>query len=102
MVKNLEKSAVKKYKFNINKYVYVKLTEFGKQKALEKYGPEYNQTCIEGHRQPNGYYKFQMHEVLATWGEYCVVWARPEELPFSTDIYFTDEDIEVVDYEEQE
>jgi hypothetical protein len=91
-----------KYKFSINKYVYVKLTEFGKQKALEKYGADYYQTCIEGHKQPDGYYKFQMHEVLYTWGEYCVVWARPEELPFETTIYFTNEDIEEVDNDESE
>jgi hypothetical protein len=43
-----------------------------------------------------------MHEVLYTWGEYCVVWARPEELPFELNVYFTDEDMEVVDNEERE
>lgn len=93
---------MKVYKFNINRYVYVKLTDFGKQVALEKYGPEYYQTCIEGHRQRNGYYKFQMHEVMYTWGQYFVIWARSEELPFCTDIYFTEEDIEEVDHDEPE
>ena len=84
---------MKKYKFNINYYMYIKLTDFGKAKIIEKRGEDYYRVCIEGHKQPDGYYKLQAHEVFNMFGEYMVVWARPDEIPFELDVYFTDEDL---------
>lgn len=100
MVKTVESVVVKKYKFNLNKYMYIKLTVFGKQKILEKCGEDYFKVCIEGAKQPDGYYKLQAHEVFRQFGEYMVLWARPDEMPFELNVYFTDEDIEEVDRDE--
>ena len=85
---------MKKYKFNLNKYLYIKLTAFGKQKVIDKCGYDYYKTCIEGHKQSDGYYKLQAHEVFNLFGEYLVLWARPDEMPFELNVYFTDEDLE--------
>lgn len=85
---------MKKYKFNINRYMYIKLTDFGKQKIIEKNGYSYFETCIEGAKQADGYYRLQAHEVMNLFGEYLVLWARPSELPFEPTIYFSDEDLE--------
>jgi Zn finger protein HypA/HybF involved in hydrogenase expression len=77
--------------FNINHYMYVKLTEFGKTKIIEKDGPEYFKHCIESHLQPDGYYKLQAHMVMNLLGEYCYNGAR--HLPFELNVYFTDDDL---------
>ena len=94
MVKTVESVVVKKYKFNLNKYMYIKLTAFGKQKVIDKCGYDYYKTCIEGHKQSDGYYKLQAHEVFNLFGEYLVLWARPDEMTFELNVYFTDEDLE--------
>ena len=82
-----------KYKFNVNYYMYIKLTDFGKQKIIEKCGYDYFNHCIESNLQPDGYYKLQAHTVMNLLGEYCYNGARG--LPFETNIYFTDDDLEL-------
>ena len=81
-----------KYNFNINYYMYIKLTNFGKQKIIEKCGYDYFKHCIEGNLQPDGYYRLQTHTVMNLLGEYCYNGAR--ELPFETNVYFTDDNLE--------
>ncbi len=93
---------MKRYVFNVNKYMYVKLTEFGKQTVIANCGKEYYDVCIERQKQPDGYYRLQGHEVFRQFGPYMVLWARPDEMPFATDVYFTNEDIEEVDHDEPE
>ena len=83
-----------KYKFNVNYYMHVKLTDFGKQKIIEKCGHDYFKYCIEGNLQPDGYYQLQAHTVMNLLGEYCYNGAR--ELPFETNVYFTDDDLEIM------
>ena len=80
-----------KREFNINYYMYVKLTEFGKTKIIEKYGPEYFEHCIESNKQPDGYYQLQAHTVMNLLGEYLYNGVR--ELPFDLNVYFTDDDL---------
>jgi hypothetical protein len=80
-----------KREFNINYYMYVKLTEFGKAKIIEKYGPEYFEHCIESNKQPDGYYQLQAHTVMNLLGEYCYNGAL--HMPFDLKIYFTDDDL---------
>ena len=80
-----------KYEFNINYYMYVKLTDFGKQKIIEKCGYEYFKHCIESNLQPDGYYQLQAHTVMNLLGEYCYNGAR--ELPFELKVYFTSDDL---------
>ncbi len=92
-----------KYKFNLNKYMYVKLTEFGKQKIIEKCGEDYYRVCIEGAKQSDGYYRLQGHEVFRQFGPYMKLALRADEqLPFATDVYFTDEDLEPMEDETNE
>jgi hypothetical protein len=92
---------MKKYKLNINDYIYVKLTDFGKEKIIEKCGYGYFEHCIESHKQPDGYYQLQAHTVMMLLGEYCYNGAR--QLPFELNVYFTDKDLEeVVDNEGQD
>ena len=82
-----------KYKFNVNYYMYVKLTDFGKQKIIEKCGHDYFKHCIESNLQPDGYYQLQAHTVMNLLGEYCYNGAR--ELPFETNVYFAADDLEL-------
>lgn len=84
-----------KYELNINYYMHVKLTEFGKQKIIEKCGPDYFKYCIEGSLQPDGYYKLQTHTVMNLLGEYCYNGAR--DLPFNLNVYFTSDDLKVLE-----
>ena len=80
-----------KYEFNVNYYMYVKLTDFGKQKIIEKCGYDYFKHCIESNLQPDGYYQLQAHTVMNLLGEYCYNGAR--ELPFELKVYFTSDDL---------
>ena len=95
MVKTAESVAVKKYKFNINYYMYVKLTPFGKEKIIEKCGYEYFEHCIESNKQPDGYYQLQAHEVMRLLGEY--LWNGTLNMPFDLNVYFTDEDLKLME-----
>ena len=83
-----------KYKFNINYYMYIKLTDFGKEKIIEKCGYDYFKYCIEINLQSDGYYKLQAHTVMNLLGEYCYNGAR--QLPFDLNIYFMEEDLKQV------
>ena len=100
MVKTVESVVVKKYKFNLNFYMYVKLTDFGKEKIIEKCGYGYFEHCIESCKQPGGYYRLQAHTVMMLLGEYCYNGAR--QLPFELTIYFTEEDLEPIEDEANE
>ena len=95
MVKTAESVVVKKYKFNINYYMYVKLTPFGKEKIIEKCGYEYFEHCIESCKQPDGYYQLQAHTVMNLLGEYC--WNGTLKLPFETNVYFTEKELELME-----
>ncbi len=85
---------MREYSFNVNNYVYVKLTTFGKQKIIEKNGFGYFEHCIESYKRPDGYYALQMHKVMNLLGEYCYNGAR--ELPFELNIRFSSEDLKEV------
>ena len=82
-----------KYKFNVNHYMYVKLTDFGKEKIIEKNGREYFKHCIENNLRPDGYYQLQAHTVMNLLGEYCYNGTR--QLPFDLTVYFTSDDLQV-------
>ena len=84
-----------KYEFNINYYMYVKLTDFGKDKIIEKCGQEYFKHCIESNLQPDGYYQLQAHTVMNLLGDYLYNGAR--ELPFDLNVYFTSDDLKPIE-----
>ena len=80
-----------KYKFNINYFMYIKLTDFGKEKIIEKYGYDYFRHCVESNILSDGYCKLQAHTVMNLLGEYCYNGAK--QLPFETNVYFTSDDL---------
>jgi hypothetical protein len=82
-----------KYKFNINYHMYVKLTDFGKARIIEKNGADYFKYCVESTLQDDGYYKLQAHTVMQLLGEYLYNGAR--NLPFDPTVYFDFEDLEL-------
>lgn len=82
-----------KYKFNLNYYMYVKLTDFGKQKIIEENGYGYFKYCIESQKQSDGYYKLQAHAIMNLLGKYFVN-GNPN-LPLDLTVYFADEYLEV-------
>lgn len=86
-----------KYKFNLNNHMYVKLTDFGKQKIIDKTGYSYFENCIESQKQPDGYYRLQAHEVMCLLGKYLRLGVQPNELPCAMNVYFTDEDLVIED-----
>lgn len=82
-----------KYEFNINYYMYIKLTDFGKEKIIEKCGYGYFKHCIESCLQPDGYYKLQAHTVMNLLGEYFYNGNR--NMPFDLNVYFTSDDLKL-------
>jgi hypothetical protein len=80
--------------------MYVKLTDFGKEKIIEKAGSEYFKYCIENCKQPDGYYELQAHRVMNLFGEY--LWNGTQNLPFDLNVYFTEKDLELMEEETTE
>jgi len=76
--------------FNINDYVYVKLTAAGKQEfrrqveELEDYWKK-PRGALSNHKEEDadGWSKWQMHELMNTFGEMTTI---GNELPFETTI----------------
>ena len=81
-----------KYKMNLNYYIYVKLTDYGKELIIKDCGYGYFEHCVENNKQPDGYYKLQMHQVMQLLGKYCYNGCK---LPLETCVYFDDDSIEV-------
>ncbi|WP_321388692.1 hypothetical protein [uncultured Enterococcus sp.] len=70
-------------KFNINQFVKVKLTETGikiYQEKFLKYGGKAPELIIDD----NGFSKFQMHDLMNTFGEYLFM--GNIDMPFETNI----------------
>lgn len=92
-------------KFNINNYVKVKLTDYGREihkkhhidlfteiGKLDKFPYE---TLKE---DEYGYVTFQLHDLMKLFGEYFGAGGRPEQYPFKFDILFKEDDLkEVID-----
>ena len=81
-----------KYKTNLNYHIYVKLTDYGKELIIKDYGYSYFEVCIESNKQPNGYYRLQMWEVMQMFGRYCFNGCK---LPLETGVYFDASEVEV-------
>jgi hypothetical protein len=78
-----ESTPPKTYKvFNINDYVKVKLTEFGKQKYKDYYN-QYSVKELKLVEDENGYVQFQLWELMHMFGKHFVLGC---DLCFNTDI----------------
>lgn len=82
-----------RYAFNVNDYVYVKLTDAGIQHIINKYDYGYFKYCIEANKEPDGYYAIQMHTFMELFGEMLWLGLRPNEMPFETTVYFKGKDL---------
>lgn len=82
-----------RYAFNVNDYVYVKLTTAGIEHIINKYGYDYFKYCVEAYKEPDGYYAIQMHHFMQFFGEMLWLGLRPEEMPFELNVYFRGKDL---------
>lgn len=80
-------------KYNVNNYMLVKLTNYGKELIIKKYGYEYFVTCVESKKQNDGYYELQCHEIMHYFGEHCYNGCR---LPFEPIVYFDEKEVEIL------
>lgn len=76
--------------FNINHYVYVKITDYGMEILKKNHYKLYEHSdLIRAWRPPevdeNGFTKFQLHQLMAEFGDYCFATNR---IPFETEIFF--------------
>lgn len=80
-----------KRQFNINDYVWVKLTEKGRQLYRDEYYrlmKEYPK--IEEDKE--GYSRWQMWDLMQTFGSFC---GLGSPLPFETDVFFDDKTLKI-------
>ena len=82
----------KKYKTNVNYHINVKLTNYGKELIIKDCGYDYFEKCVEINKQPDGYYSFQLWDLMQLLGRYCFNGCN---LPFETAVYFNEHEIEV-------
>ena len=82
----------KKYKTNVNYHINVKLTNYGKELIIKDCGYDYFEKCVEINKQPDGYYSFQLWDLMQLLGRYCF---NGYKLPFETTVYFNEHEIEV-------
>lgn len=76
---------MKEIKFNINHKIKVKITDYGKQKLLEKYGQEYYKSCINSYIDKDGYFEVQLWVAMEMFGEFLF---NGTILPLETEIVF--------------
>ena len=74
--------------FNINHYVYVKLTDVGKKEHRRQYDELWKgQPALYSYRPPEedaeGWSKWQMHDLMFTFGHLCIGFSN---VPFETTI----------------
>lgn len=76
--------------FNMNNDVKVKLTDYGKQILADKFsnipGIDVNKILNYIKVDSNGYYEFQLWDLMSTFGEYLYNGCK---LPFETNIKFS-------------
>ena len=73
------------YKYNLNYYIYVELTDYGKELIIRENGYEYFKILVEGNKQENGLYKLQMHEFMRLLGKHLFNGCK---MPCKPTIYF--------------
>lgn len=81
-------------KYNVNNHMFVKLTDYGKELIINKYGYGYFNACVESNKQDNGYYRLQCHSIMNYFGEHIYNGCK---LPFEPTVYFDETEIDCVD-----
>ena len=74
-------------KYNLNYYIYVELTDYGKELIIKENGYSYFKTIVEGNKQKNGLYKLQMHEFMNLLGQHLFNGCK---MPCKPTVYFDD------------
>lgn len=81
--------------FNLNNYIYVKLTQKGKDELKRQHDdlvsnyPNYISPYIPPKEDEHGYSKFQMWVLMKNLGHLCVIGL---ELPFETEVKLENKD----------
>ena len=78
-------------KYNVNYYMYIKITDYGKKSIINKYGYSFFENYIERAKQDNGYYRLQCHEIMSIFGEFL---SDSFRIPFEPTVYFDESAIE--------
>lgn len=79
-------------KYNINNYMYIKITDFGKELIINKFGYSYFENCVEKNKKDNGYYQLQCHHIMNYFGEHIYNGCK---LPFEPIVYLDEKEIEL-------
>lgn len=74
-------------KYNLNYYIYVELTDYGKQLIISENGYNYFEILVEPNKQENGLYKFQMHNFMRLLGNHLFNGCK---MPCKPTVYFDD------------
>lgn len=72
--------------FNVNQYVWVQLTETGLRIHREHYEPYSGGKYQSPTEVEDGWYAFQMHELMRLFGDHMQLEFNSSELPFSPEI----------------
>ena len=72
-------------KYNLNDFIHIKLTDYGKELIIKDYGIGYYEACVESHKTEEGYYRLQLWTVMSYFGKYLY---NGGKLPFDPNIYF--------------
>ncbi len=75
------------YKYNLNNYIYVELTDYGKQLIISENGYDYFNILIERNKQKDGLYKLQMHDFMRLLGNHLFNGCK---MPCKPTVYFDD------------
>lgn len=78
-------------KYNLNYHMYIKLTDYGKNLIINKYGHSYFKACVESCKQDNGYYRLQCHEIMRYFGEYLYNGCK---MPLEPTVYLEESELE--------
>lgn len=79
-------------KYNVNNYMYIKITDFGKELIINKFGYSYFENCVERNKQENGYYKLQCHHIMNYFGEHLYNGCK---IPFEPTVYLDEKEIDL-------
>ena len=82
---------MKMVKYNINNYIFIKLTDYGKELIIKKHGYSYFEACVESNKREGGYYQLQCHEVMNYFGEHLYNGCK---MPFEPTVCFRRADLE--------
>ena len=71
--------------------MYIKITNYGKELIIQKYGYDYFESVVESNKQENGYYCLQCHQIMSYFGEHLFNGCK---MPFEPTVYFDKQELD--------